>query len=140
MPKFDNPNIYRNILGNTVVIFAVIVIILLVVTYLAFKKVETYKFIIIMNIISAIIIFVLLTINDHYKYGDFSKRDVTSEHKVDEEKLKYFNNILGSYGNGNTGSSNSTSSYGSNIMGGNDTIVDNVDMQIESLIKELGTS
>jgi len=140
MPNFNNPNIYKNILGNTIVIFAIIVIILLVVTYLAFKKVETYKFLIVMNIITAIIIFILLTLNDHYKFGDFSKQDITGDHKVDEEKLKYFNNILGTYGNpssSTTGNLTSISGTGMNNIGGGNTIVDDVDMEIESLIKEL---
>lgn len=123
MGGFAKPDFYKNILGNTVVVFVIIVILLLIVTYLVFKKVETYKYVIIINIISSIIIFVLLSLNDHYKnVNNNTKYDIVGGHKADETKLKYFSNIL------NDGNSNSES---------DSPVTDNVDLEIESLIKEL---
>lgn len=125
-------NIFKTLFSNTIVIFILIVILMLIITYLCFQKIETYKFLVVLNVIGAIIIFVLLSLNDHFK--STSGYDILPEEKVvggiDENKIKYFNNIF----DGGKPTSTDSSLPDDTVKG--DTM-DDVDKQIEDIIKEL---
>lgn len=147
----NTDNLTRKILSNTIIMFVIIVILVLIATYLSFKKIETYKFLIVINVITAIIIFVLLSVNDYYKSStgyDLLPDEKTSG--LDDQKIKYFNNIfdnpnvpqpnvpsnpgLGNPGLNNPGLGNPGLNNPGLISGG---IMDEVDQQIENIIKEM---
>lgn len=120
-------NLFKSLISNTIIIFIIIVILMLVITYLSFKKIETYKFLIAINVIAGIIIFILLSMNDHFKCS--SGYNLLSDNNpiIDENKVKYFNNILD---NNIVG--------GDNIKGNTlDSVSDDIDKQIENIIKEI---
>lgn len=131
-------NIFKSLLSNTIIIFVCIVFLMVIITYLSFKKIETYKFLIVTNIIAGIIIFVLLSLNDHYKTT--SGYDLLTDDKmitggIDENKIKYFNSIFDGSTLPPTSNVSSSNSAGSDKVEG--STMDDMDKQIEDIIKEL---
>ena len=157
----NTDNFVKKLLGNTILIFVLIVILIIIATYLSFQKIETYKFLVVINVISAIIIFVLLSVNDHYKSKTgYELIEGGNPSQIDDQKIKYFNSIFDNPPSSQSfqvsnqiplqlgGGLNNNSSLNNNvplnvpmlrqeIMPTSNTVVDDVDKQIENIIKEL---
>lgn len=129
----------KKLISNTVFIFVIIIIIIIIATYLSFKKIETYKFLVVINIISSIIIFILLSLNDHYKSSSGYELLPMETHGggIDDDKIKYFNNIF----DNTTGGANIlpviTNTNVETELNTTGEIIDDVDQQIENIIREL---
>lgn len=144
-------NIVKKLLSNTIFVFVIIVILMLVATYLSFRKIETYKFLIVINVISSIVIFILLSVNEYYKSS--TGYEILHDEKIGglgDQKIKYFNNIFDNTtplttGGSAPGSYNPTpilpTNFGGNnstaLAGGSTEVMDDVDQKIEEIIKEL---